>query len=359
MFPSRDREGVFPSRDRKGDGFWLRWLRRPKSLWIRKALFQIHLWTGVALGLYIFVISLSGSAIVFRNELYNALWPGPRTVAISGPRLTHDQLREAARRAYPRYRVSWIWDVKRPNQAPDQAQNQAIEIWLDRAGHKKERLFDPYTGQDLGESRPYSIQLLAWLADLHINLLSGNTGRLVNGALAIFLLILSVTGAVLWWPGIRGWRRALAIRPTSNWKLFNWQLHTVVGLWMLPFVFLFGVVGTYAGFPRPFQVLVNKIAPLDVYRLIPEASLRSPPNSVFIPVDVPTARPRFVRPKFSTGDQIIRWFSYLHFGNFGGWPGKALWVVIGLAPAFLFVSGVLMWWNRVLMQGARRRRAGI
>ncbi len=39
-----------------------------------------------------------------------------------------------------------------------------------------------------------------------------------------------------------------------------------------------------------------------------------------------TPRPRFVRPKYSTGDKIIRWFSYLHFGNFGGWPSKAIWV---------------------------------
>jgi uncharacterized iron-regulated membrane protein len=120
---------------------WQRWLRRPKSLWLRKAIFQIHLWTGVALGVYVFVISVSGSAIVFRNELYNSLWPPPRTVAIGSLRLTHDQLRDAARRAYPRYRVSWVWEPKQSN--------QAVEIWLDRKGGKKERLFDPYTGRDL------------------------------------------------------------------------------------------------------------------------------------------------------------------------------------------------------------------
>jgi uncharacterized iron-regulated membrane protein len=300
---------------------WERWLRQPKSLWLRKALFQVHLWTGVALGLYVLVISVSGSAIVFRNELYNSLWPGPRIVAISGPRLTHDQLRDAARCAYPRYKVTWIWDATRRTQAP----NLAIEIWLDRNGHRKERLFDPYTGQDLGESRPYSIQFLAWLADLHVNLLGGNTGRIVNGVGAIFVVIISITGAVIWWPGIRTWRRGLAIQRTSNWKLFNWELHSVVGFWMLPVVFLFGVVGIYAGFPRPFQALVNRTGPS------------------------------------RTGDKIIRWFSYLHFGNFGGWPSKAVWVIIGLAPAFLFVTGVLMWWNRVLSPAARRlvaRRLG-
>ena len=153
---------------------WQRWIRRPKSLWLRKALFQVHLWTGIALGLYIFVISVSGSAIVFRNELYTSLWPGPRIVPILSHRLTHDELRDAARRAYPDYRVSWVWDARDPK--------QAIEIWLDRKGHKKQRFFDPYTGRDLGESHPYSIQFMAWLLDLHVNLLAGKTGRLVNGA---------------------------------------------------------------------------------------------------------------------------------------------------------------------------------
>ena len=138
---------------------WERWLRRPRSLWLRKALFQVHLWTGIALGLYVFVISVSGSAIVFRNELYNSLWPGPRIVAIGSHRL---HSRRIARCRAPRLSaIPGELDLGRQRQA---ALNQAIEIWLDRKGHKKQRLFDPYTGQDLGESRPYSIQLIGLAA---------------------------------------------------------------------------------------------------------------------------------------------------------------------------------------------------
>jgi uncharacterized iron-regulated membrane protein len=327
---------------------WERWLRRPKSIWLRKALFQIHLWTGIALGLYVLVISLTGSAIVFRDDLYNVLWPGPRTVAISGPRLTHDQLGDAARRAYPKYKLSWIWD-RQPNQAP----NRAVEVWLDRSGHRKERLFDPYTGRDLGESRPYSIQFLAWLADLHVNLLSGRLGRLVNGIGAAFIVLLSLTGAIVWWPGVATWRRSVIMQESSNWKLFNWELHSVVGLWTLPVIFVFGLVGFYASFPKPIQVLVNKVAPLRVNRLEPSAQLPAPTK--FVPLN-PSAPgpPRFVRLQPSTGDQIIRWFSYLHFGNFGGWISKTIWVFLGLAPAFLFITGVLMWFNRVIAPAARR-----
>jgi uncharacterized iron-regulated membrane protein len=328
---------------------WQRWLRRPKSLWLRKAVFQIHRWTGIALGLYIFVISVSGSAIVFRNELYTSLWPGPRTVATGSHKLSHEELRQAALRAFPDYKVSWIWDAKRPP-------NEAVEIWLNRNGHKKQRLFDPYTGQDLGESRPYTIQFLGWLLDLHVNLLAGKTGRVVNGIGGIFVLALSFTGALLWWPGVRTWRSSLAVRQASNWKRFNWELHSVIGFWTLPVVFMFGLVGVYAGFPEQFQVWVNKIAPLDVYRPIPDALLA--PRVPVVDVSTPPARPLF-RPRYSTGDKIIRWFSYLHFGNFGGWPSKALWVIIGLVPAFLFATGFLMWWNRVLHPAARRLAAGI
>lgn len=330
---------------------WERWLRRPKSLWLRKAIFQIHLWTGLALGLYVFVISVSGSAIVFRNELYTSLWPGPRVVAVGPHKLSHAQLHAAALRAYPDYKVSWIWDARQPA-------NQAVEVWLDRKGRQKQRLFDPYTGRDLGESRPYSIQFVGWLLDLHVNLLAGKTGRVVNGIGAIFVLALAISGAVLWWPGRRGWRRGLMIRGASNWKRFNWELHSVVGLWTLPIVFMFGLVGVYGGFPEQVQGWVNRIAPLDFYRPIPDAALH--PSLAVIAVATPTPRPRF-RPRYSTGDKIIRWFSYLHFGNFGGWPSKALWVIIGLAPAFLFVTGALMWWNRVLgpalvslMRGTRK-----
>ena len=37
-------------------GWWSRWAQAPQGVGLRKAIFQVHLWTGVGLGLYIFVI---------------------------------------------------------------------------------------------------------------------------------------------------------------------------------------------------------------------------------------------------------------------------------------------------------------
>jgi uncharacterized iron-regulated membrane protein len=35
---------------------------------------------------------------------------------------------------------------------------------------------------------------------------------------------------------------------------------------------------------------------------------------------------------------------------------KVLWTIFGLAPALLFVTGGLMWWNRVLSKRWKQRR---
>ncbi len=332
-----------------------RWLHRPQSLWLRKAIFQIHLWTGIGLGLYVLIISVSGSAIVFRNELYKSLWPGPKIVAVSGPRLSRDALKQAVHRAWPKYAISYIWESKR--------KDEATEVWIERTDQAhpktKGRLFDPFTGQDVGPSRPASIGVVAWLSDLHTNLLAGETGRRINGLLAIPVVILCLSGVVIWWPGTGRVRRSLKIDFKASWKRLNWDLHSVIGLWMFAFVFIWGVTGVYLVFPRPFQAVVDRFSPVDLYRQ--QSLLEAPSETPLIPVaDAGNAAPtrRRLRPpvKRSAGDIFLRWFYYLHFGNFGDWPVKALWVLLGLAPPFLFATGALMWWNRVLSREARRVR---
>ncbi len=48
---------------------WQQWIRHPERVWARRALFQIHLWVGAGAGLYIVLMSITGSLIVWRNEL--------------------------------------------------------------------------------------------------------------------------------------------------------------------------------------------------------------------------------------------------------------------------------------------------
>jgi uncharacterized iron-regulated membrane protein len=316
------------------------WIYRPQNVWLRKVFFQVHLWIGIGLGIYVLLISLSGSAIVFRNEISKAFGSRPKRLPISGPKLSRSDLKDAARRAYPQYSVSYIWESKQAN--------EATEIWLAHDGKTKMRLFDPYTGRDVGASVPPTIQVLTFMIDLHINLLSGRTGRTLNGIGAILTTLLALSGAIIWWPGMQNWRNSLMVRRESNWKRLNWSLHSAVGIWTLAFVLVWGITGIFVVFPTPFEKTINFFSPLAFYRLDgpPAAKMRvaQPANSAAASKSLRGLPPV----ERSLGDKILRWFYYLHFGNFAGAGVKALWVLFGLAPVFLFVTGVLMWWNRVL-----------
>jgi uncharacterized iron-regulated membrane protein len=50
-------------------GGWQTWRDRPEKSWVRQLLFQIHLWVGAVVAAYVFVMSLSGSVIVYRDTL--------------------------------------------------------------------------------------------------------------------------------------------------------------------------------------------------------------------------------------------------------------------------------------------------
>ena len=207
---------------------WHKWFEHPEKLFIRHIFFQVHLWLGAVAAVYILLMSTSGSAIVFRNEL-------------SG--------------------------------------NSVIE----------------------------------WLVRLHENLLAGTAGHFVNGIGGMCLTLLCLTGAVIWWPGIKHWRRSLAVDWSEPVARVTWDVHSALGFWFFLFVLLWGISGMYFAFPEAFNFLLA-LGPAD----------------------------RFT-------DSALLLLSNLHFGRFG-WFIQAIWVVFGLVPAILAFTGVFICCRRVIFK---------
>ncbi len=302
---------------------WSRWVWRPQTLGVRRALFQIHLWSGVALGVYVFLISVTGSVLVYRNELYVAATREPLISVSESPRLDDASLGEAAIAAYPGARVTRINRQGNPD--------LAVEIWLDRGGRTVKRLFDPRTGEDVGRVIPLGITLISGLLELHDDLLAGRAGRIVNGVGAIAVVLIATSGLVIWWPGRRRWRRSLTLRRGVGTKRLIWDLHSVLGFWTFAFIVILGVSGIYLCFPESFHALAERLQP----------------------ITEENAGRRAI-------DRVLYWLAFLHFGRINGiglfcdGPGlcdqatKAAWALFGLAPAAMFCTGALMWWNRVV-----------
>jgi uncharacterized iron-regulated membrane protein len=288
--------------------------RRPQTLRLRRALFQVHLWTGLATSLYTIAICLSGSAILYRREMDLALCPQIILVHPSGPRLSDAQLGAGARRAaQQRFREANV----RVEVRGSRIAGAAVEVWLFRRGLRAERLLDPYTGADLGDAVACEPVLVSRLAELHDNLLGGRTGRTFNGAGSILVLVMCLTGAIIWWPGISRWRRSLIVRWHVPRRRFIWDLHSALGFWVLLPILMWAVSGIYLGFPGFFSDLEDGLI----------AHGQSTAERI---------------------DFFTEWLVALHFGRaFGPWV-KLTWLLLGLVPLALLVTGVLMWFNRVL-----------
>ena len=57
----------------EGTSEWRRWLEQPQKMRLHNALFQIHFMVGAVAGAYVALMSLTGSIIVYRDEL--SRWP--------------------------------------------------------------------------------------------------------------------------------------------------------------------------------------------------------------------------------------------------------------------------------------------
>ena len=291
-----------------GRSVWRRWLDRPQRVWLRRALFQVHLWVALALGLYIVMISVTGSAVVFRRE-FN-VWMVPRSVpsAIGAP-LSGEDLRRAVERTYPDHSVTAVREPRR--------RDRPVTVTLERDGKRVDRLFDPYASTDMGLSYPPFLRAVEWLVDLHDNLLSGERGREINGVAGMLVTAVVLSGAVVWWPGRRRWRSSLTVGRPSMTARFAWRLHSALGIWTLAMSLVWTLTAIYFAFPDVFEATID----------------------YFDSDKTDQTRP---------GEWLLLLLVKLHFGRFGGLGVRVLWVLLGLVPAILFATGFIVWWTRVI-----------
>jgi uncharacterized iron-regulated membrane protein len=297
-------------------GFW----KQPRKTFLRRALFQVHLWTGVAIGIYIVLISITGSAVVFRRDLLQGkLGNVPaKDAPASAVRLSDAQLREAVLRQYPGSTITKL--------TPSRRRLVPSEVTLSKDGEIRQERFNPYTGADMGDAHPRSVAIMEWFVDLHDNLLTGETGRQVNAIGGALLCLMCLTGVIIWWRASGAWYKGFFFNPTHGWKRINFDLHAALGFWSLVILFMWGLTGIYFAFPDPFIALVDYFEPPALYN---------------------TAR---------KGDEFIAWLVRMHFGRYGGMGVRITYVIIGLLPAVMFVTGAIMWWNRVLRRWVEQTR---
>ncbi len=357
---------------------------------MRKRLWQLHSWLGLFAGLGLLVIGLSGSLLVFHEELetlFNRELVRVEPTAAGRPdgslpnRLPLDTLLAHAQRQLPEHEITgWLprWDEPQ----------LADVLYVIERGHNEWLVatLDPYTGRLLASPRLGSTTLTGWLLDLHYTFFADHAGLLITGFLGLVLCLLGVTGV---WLYREFWKNLFTLRWGRGARILFSDLHKFVGITSAAFNLVLGFTGAYwnvthvigewiMGEHEQQKIEQRLYAPtLSLAALTADAAQRLPDfraNFISLPSD-PTAPAvtlwGAVEPHSwltspygstilydpqtgahqSTNDlrtagfwpRVVDSFRPLHFGDFGGLPIQILWCLAGLAPGILAISGFVIW----------------
>ncbi len=206
---------------------------------LRRCVFFAHLWVGLILGLYFVVMGLTGSLLLFENELdavtHRSLF------AVSAPAgrtaLPLDTLAAAVTLRHPGATINSLALPQSPGQSlrvgfapPTQGQSQP----RGGRGGRLEAFVNPYTGAILGE-RPAGGTFFPWVLRLHRQFLLDDVGQTLNRCGVLFLIVLLVSGLWLWWPSAQSFARQFRQRTTlqrgSSQKRLVFDIHNMVGFY--------------------------------------------------------------------------------------------------------------------------------
>ena len=358
---------------------------------MKKSAFKLHSWFALFACVPLLVISITGSILVYKQEIDRWLMPERAVVvnvADDQVRLDLDTLKHAVNQQLPDHEIG-TWEL-----FDDKVRADAVYV-IERGTFDFQKIFlNQYTGDILSEPVALNHYLTDWLVELHYTFLADHEGMLVALIFAFILVVLGVTGLIM---HSRFWKHFFTFRTGRALAILFSDIHKFVGVLASPVLLILGLTGTYwniAGYVHELEehahtdgfVLTQRMYNDDVSlqrvhdQAIAEVDGLKPtylvlayePDSHFAVYGwVPTGNPLYSQ--YSSGamfdaqtgalkmswdirnlpflQKLVDSFRELHFGTFAGEVSKLLWCVLGAAPVILTITGVYMWQSR------KRKRA--
>jgi uncharacterized iron-regulated membrane protein len=362
---------------------------------VRKAVGKVHLWLGLASGLVVFIVSLTGAIFTFQDEIRDLTEPWRKVEAQATAPLLPSRLQDAALAKHPDVKKATTWVTYF---GPERA---ATVFFTDSAQMPIMVSLNPYTGQVLQEQN-LRYHFFSIVQAIHMTLLLPEAVAkwVVGGSVIIFIIMLG-TGLVLWWPKRKQERKQrFTIKWGARWRRVNYDLHNVLGFYVASIAVVLALTGLFMIFPVLLDSVVlianggreypqeKAVAKVDTLQAVTAAVQPLPdiiyhtvqrrsPNAemiligpvgtgkdpaycwayqktlhyyhrddyAFHPVSGQVLQARFHADK-SNGGKLSDMNYDLHTGQLLGLGGKIVAFLASLISASLPVTGTVLWWGR-------------
>ncbi|MEM8507275.1 MAG: PepSY-associated TM helix domain-containing protein [Bacteroidota bacterium] len=374
----------------------------------KKAVGKIHLWLGLASGLIVFIVSITGCLYVFEKELKEVFYRERLTIDVED-----NSVRLPTSISVNNAEALFDHTIQAYSLVTSTHPNETLQVhFFKRRGIEETGMWtwygeeqqyyyiaymDPYSGQ-LVRLENTKWEFFTVVEAIHTSLLLGPIGNRIIAVSVLIFLILLITGILLWWPRTgKAWkmRTWFQWKSTTKWKRKNYDLHNIPGFYVLFLAFVVAITGLSWSFDwinQSVQWIANggdekesgyksvqsdskkSTEPDPVDRIMTDLRISYPHATkfhFFYPRDTLGTYSAFADygsstrwsvlsydqysvkklDEYSLSDlnngEAIEWLNYdIHTGTILGFPGKLLAFFASLISASLPVTGFLIWWGR-------------
>ena len=204
----------------------------------KKILFQIHWFLGISAGLILSIMGVTGAIYSYEQPIQKWLNPESYTVQVEQKnKLTPAQIFQHFQHTDPAIKINSI------TINPDPTASSSINIVKEGARKGYNMMINPYSAATLPEIK--GREFFQFIQQLHRNLTVGEVGKQITGASALMLIYFVLSGLYLRWPKKHSVKQWLFVKPKLKGRNFLWDLHAIVGTWVIIFYLLLAFTGLY------------------------------------------------------------------------------------------------------------------
>lgn len=210
----------------------------------KKTIRKIHLWLGLASGMIVFIIAITGCLYAFQEEIQNATQEYRFVQKQDKPFLLPSVLEQKAKALFPNKQLHAI-----KYNGPEKSAEAIFYHY--QPDYYFITYIDPYDGKIIKTVDQYS-GFFRFVLDGHYYLwLPHEIGQTVIASATLVFLIMLISGLILWYPKNKSaskqrfWFRW---KETTKWKRKNYDLHNITGFYVLSIALIFAISGLVWGF---------------------------------------------------------------------------------------------------------------
>lgn len=206
---------------------------------IKKIFGKLHLWLGLASGIVVFIVCITGAIWAFSPEIENATQSFRHVQAREESFLPVTKLKEIAEKYMP---------GKKANSIDFEGKDKSAAVYFYGEGYNNTVFLNPYDGTLL-KLKDNENDFFGIVISGHYSLWLGEVGEFIVKWATVIFLIMLITGIVLWWPKNKAARKQrFKVKMGTSLKRLNYDLHNVLGFyaaWILVFAAITGIVWTF------------------------------------------------------------------------------------------------------------------